>query len=278
MKKLTHATPFLFLLVLLMAHTSSAQDSRIKIVNTDIQQYCLNGNFISYKCIGGTAPYTVHLYRYGIWYEDVVSNDAGLAKFYNLPNGLFTASAVINSDSIVSEATALVSPVTQYGYSNLTDHSVTLTWIKLSCVKYYVINMRLTGTTKWKKRNTNGNVDFVQVNHLQPSTSYDFQVIAADSANGETALANSAGYKTFTTPAAVNNALQFSPNPASNSINVTVPSNGTLQITDLSGNILISKKVVAGTALININTLLPGNYTMRLITQQSIIESKLVKQ
>ncbi len=277
MKKSTHAAAFIFLLASLISYTLSAQDS-IKVVHTTIQQSCVNGNFISYRCFGGTPPYTVHLYRYGIFYEDVISNGMGLASFFNLPNGLYSASAIINSDSVISESTPLVSPVTNSGISNLTDHSVTLTWIKLACVKYYIVKMRLDGTTKWYKRNTDGNVDFMQVNHLQPSTLYDYHITSADSANGETALDNSIGYEGFYTLAAANNALQFSPNPAYNSINVKIPLNGVLQIANLSGNILINKKVIAGVAAVNISALLPGTYTMRLITEQNITETKLVKR
>src|SRR5579864_968715 len=130
MKKLIHPEVCIFLLASLISYTSSAQDS-VKVVRTVIQEFCDNTNSISYRCYGGTPPFTVHLYRYGISYEDIVTNSAGYVLFNNLPNGLYSASAIINSDSIVSPSTPLVSYVAEQGISDLTDHSVTLTWDKL---------------------------------------------------------------------------------------------------------------------------------------------------
>ncbi len=173
-----------------------------KIVATsyDTSSSCESTNSISFKCSAGTAPYTVQLYRYGVAYGSPKSV-AKTATFNTLPIGEYYATASSNGSSATGASkTVSIVPVPQnLSSSNITGGEAKLHWAALSCAKYFSIQYRVHGTTKWSKKQTDGNVTVYKLKNLAGNTKYDWEVAAADSANDITATGNYSSVQTFTT-------------------------------------------------------------------------------
>ncbi|MBA3649168.1 MAG: fibronectin type III domain-containing protein [Chitinophagales bacterium] len=268
---------------------------KITVTSYDTLASCSSKNSISFKVTNGISPYTVQLYRFGLPYGSVIVTDKS-ATFKNLPDGSYYATA--NSGGVIGTSkTVDMMPIpTNPSTTNIQSAKAKLNWTTVSCSDYYSVQYRVHGTTKWTKKKTTGNVGSYTLKNLTPSTTYDWEVAAIDSANGINATSPYTDSVVFTTSSsfAINQSrganenvyaelqLITVPNPAANSFriefNPAAESNVTAVLYNVVGKMVWSSGEVDASLLngkiISASSFGSGLYFLRIINNKSKIISQ----
>jgi hypothetical protein len=72
--------------------------------------------------------------------------------------------------------------------------------------------------------------------------------------------------------------MSFYPNPASNTITITMPEEGYISVHDLNGKQLLSQKFTDSKTLMNVNNLPPGIYFLKFINTETVVIRKLIRE
>ncbi|MEP6468022.1 MAG: T9SS type A sorting domain-containing protein, partial [Parafilimonas sp.] len=180
------------------------QVDKARIVSTsyDTAANC-NNNQISYRLTKSHAPYKVQLYRFGVPYGTAETVNAAKITFDSLPDGIYNAT--VYGDGATGAAkgksdTVSIMPVPTNPHTTaIQSKQAKLLWNALPCASYFSIQYRVHNTATWTSIATNGNVSNYVLKGLKPSTSYDWQVAAADSENNMTITSPYTNIVTFTT-------------------------------------------------------------------------------
>jgi len=159
---------------------------------------------IQYQAGQSSPPYTVRLYRYGQPYGSPVwVSDTNPFTIGSLPPGNYYATAygdgATDSAYGTSEVLAVVPVTTGTNTTNIMDTSATINWTMLPCIKYDSIHYRVQGATDWINAVTPDNSATYTLSGLSPNTTYEFQVAAVDTGNGQMITGDFSAVATFTT-------------------------------------------------------------------------------
>lgn len=255
----------------------------IAIRDSVISAACDNANSITFKCSKSKAPYTVQLYRYGQPYRvaRIVNNTANFT-YTNLPAGIYYATvfgdgATGGAFGKTRNITIIPKPVNPRTTA-ISGVQGRLNWDAVSCAKYFSIQFRKTTDAEWTTRSTNGNTTFYVLKNLSAATTYYWRVASADSANNVTGTGAYTDSISFTTAAALVNAvagenatgkditgksiLSVYPNPVTTSFNirlnnVNVNSRVVATLSNMNNTIVWSRSNITLAALIGSKTDVP---------------------
>lgn len=217
--------------------------AKIALVKATAVNSCSNTNKLKYKCTQSKPPFKVQLFRYSVAFGSVLTvTDTLPFTISNLPIGSYFATADGNNGADATagkSATSSLMPVPQGVLAaNISSTTATIKWNHLGCVKFYALQFRKKGTSKWTSKNTTGNKDSLKLTALAANTTYEFRVASKDSANKITAASKFTAINSFKTKAALiaandlkndNNVytgkeVLIYPNPTANSF--TIQANG----------------------------------------------------
>jgi hypothetical protein len=161
--------------------------AKIKLVKPVQPTDCSSTNSLKFNCSGSAAPYTIQLYRFGVPYGNPVVT-AKTKTFTNLPDGYYYATAygdgATGTAFGTSTAITLVPAPTNLSTTNITSTRVKFNWTTQECARYYQVQYRADGDTKWITKKTVGNVASYIAKNLTPGTVYEWRVASADTLNG----------------------------------------------------------------------------------------------
>jgi hypothetical protein len=78
----------------------------------------------------------------------------------------------------------------------------------------------------------------------------------------------------------INSTISIYPNPAKESIQIEAPeiTEGTLQIHDLSGRLVLEEQLISGASTIHVGSLSPGNYVIRYFNSEKVAYGRVTIQ
>ena len=179
--------------------------------------------------------------------------------------------------------------------TGITSTSATLNWNSATGVAKYFIEYRPQGTSTWKTKKVAASAVSLALKSLLPSTTYEWNMqtwcdVKGNTKSGFTAI------KTFTTTSqksqpeysSSQEVLQVYPNPSSQQATIRWNQESdhyqqcTIELWDLSGRLVLVKNFVSapGTSEItlDVHTLNPGVYMVRLISESSMRVTTMEKQ
>ncbi len=148
---------------------------------------------LTFKLSASHSPYTVRLFRDGSLIDSIVTT-SDTARFTGLNDGSYYATVYGDgaTDSAYSKtATSQFLPPAPSGLtsSNIDAHDATLNWSMLSCVQYYVVQYKVTGSSTYTTVNTPLNTDGTfTLTGLSPLTRYTWRIASLNPVNGLTSL------------------------------------------------------------------------------------------
>ncbi len=163
---------------------------------------CDSTNYITFHPTKSSAPYTIQLYRFGTAYGSPVVTNKNVT-FNNLPSGSYYAKAYgdgATGNAFGTSKTISIEPTpTGLNTTAIKSTQAKLNWNSVTCAGYFVIHYKIHGTSTWSIKRPGGNVTTYLLKGLTPGTTYDWQVAAADSANGIIATGEFTDSVLFTT-------------------------------------------------------------------------------
>jgi len=228
--------------------------------------------------------------------------------YSNLPHGYYYARAF--GDGATGTAFGksinieLIPKPTNTTTTGIQSAQARLNWTTVSCANYYSVQYRKVSDTAWTTKNTVGNVAFLVIKNLTPSTAYVWHVASADTANGVGGISAYTDSLTFTTAAAFagaqsadesiskntaagNNGLTTYPNPAASSFTLQFSASKqdakvSAMLKDMNGNIVWSKTNTNASSLsstkVDVSKLPNGIYILQVadLNSNTIITKKVV--
>lgn len=264
--------------------------AKIALVKATAVNDCSNTNKLRYKCTQSKPPFKVQLFRYGVAFGSVRTvPDTMPFTISNLPTGSYFATADGNNGADVTAGKSVTSSLMPVPQGVLAAHisstTATIKWNHLGCVKFYTLQFRKKGITKWTSKNTAGNKDSLKLTGLTATTTYEFRVASKDSANKITAASKFTAINSFKTQATLmaandvkngdsvyeENEVLIYPNPAANSF--TIQTNGlritSAQLRNAEGVLVWSsiQNALEGnkTIYVNVGNLPGGTYFLVLV-------------
>ena len=148
-----------------------------------------NSDSLTFNLGASHAPYTVRLYRDGILTDSVITNSS-TAAFTGLNDGNYYATvygdgATDSAYGKTGNTQFLPTTPSDLSASDINAHGATLNISMLSCVEYYVVQYKVTGTNTYTTINTAVNMNGMFVlTGLDPSTMYTYRIASTDLTNG----------------------------------------------------------------------------------------------
>lgn len=183
--------------------------------------------------------------------------------------------------------------------TNITGTSATLNWTTVSCAAGYKVQYRKKGTTAWTTIQINTNTGTASLSGLTVSTIYQWRVATKCKSSGTTTYSAYSAIKQFTTSStfiasgfsskdetAINKNFKVYPNPANSKatveFNLINSSTYTLEISDLTGKVLLRKKdagfIDKNIIQIDVSRLAQSIYLISIIDEQGKRTIKLRKE
>ncbi|HEX5151002.1 MAG TPA: T9SS type A sorting domain-containing protein [Parafilimonas sp.] len=285
--------------------SNTFKQSKAKITtNTYTATPACGGASITYKLAKSNPPYTVTLYRFGQQYAQKTVNNK-TAVFDNLPDGVYNASVygdgATGSANGLSDTISILPPAPAgLNTTGIKAKQAKLNWKAVSCAAYYTIRYKAQSAGSWKTVNVPGTKTSLIIKQLQPSTGYQWNIAAADSANGMSVISSYSATATFTTKAeafiAENDnddnpenisikgklpvtTLSVAPNPASNffviRFNNSIKDKLTASLFNASGKAVWTSGLITAEALngkqVKVNQFAEGLYYLKVINANGIM-------
>lgn len=264
----------------------------VKFTTINLSPDCSSISSIICNFPGNNSTLSVQLYRFGKKYHSPVIVTGTKYTFKNLPDGSYYAIATIQNTPIKGQSKTIdiMPEPTGTSTSKITLTKAVAKWDLFTCAKYYVVQYRNHGSGSWKTKNTDSNS--FTFKGLTAGTTYDWQVAAADSANGLTAFSSYTSIQQFTTAtnlfadvvnknADAENIIVY-PNPASTKLHIALQKNYTnifIILKDMNGkNVYTGNKNSASATDIDVSKLQNGIYILQIssVNNQIICTRKIV--
>lgn len=248
------------------------------------------------QCSGSRPPYTLRLFRFGVFDRSVRINNTSPTNITGLPNGIWTGRVFGDGASDTAFGTliaATLMPVpTGLNTTNITTTQARLNFSNYNpCIDGYGIQYRKLGDIPWIL-DTARQSPFT-LRGLSPATAYQWRVASGDTANGFTAVSSFSALSQFTTASSliiasytpqsedaqsVSGTFKIHPNPATHFF--TIKYNGAISgkinfvLSDMNGRVVQTNQVDAkqlNSTRIYTNALATGIYQIQLRATDGMI-------
>ncbi len=198
---------------------------------------------------------------------DLAPGNQYLFRIRALCDGLVLDNAEVRFNT--SEVIACTQAPQNLQVLNITAHSADLSWDAVDPVNLlsYTYRYRMAGGS-WVTGTTTSNT--LTINGLSPSTTYEFAV-RNNCVSGDSPVSRIR----FTTESALS--MSLVPNPASQQVAITTADIMYIEISDLSGQPVLSTQLKSGANLLDISFLPKGIYIIKGNSTQGLITKRLIK-
>lgn len=189
------------------------------------------------------------------------------------------------------ESTVACNPSTTIFFNNVTTTSIKVNWDAVpGAVQYELWRKKSSAASNWKVVLVAGDKIAKNIKNLPCNTGFDFKIRTICDANGTVVSAFSPVFSTATSPCKIENKAVYDqpmtiyPNPASNhmTIDFNLPehmSNGTIELLDVNGRILISQKLddaATQPVTLDVHALSSGIYLLKVMIGETVMTQQVV--
>ena len=156
-----------------------------------------------------------------------------------------------------------------------------ISWDDVAGATSYNVRFRAVGETDWHEKSVDAPKTFIELKTLSCDTEYEWQVqtFCAGTASEFTPLSNFTTLSCRLGDASAD--FTVFPNPASNNITVNLDEaveNGLIQITDLTGKVVLTSTMSGFQSVIELAELPAGIYVITIAAENEVQRSEFIKQ